>query len=58
VPKYLLPNGKVAVASGDSTGYVPFRIDKKRRGKKYKKPTSASQKRKQDPLKSFQSSKK
>jgi ATP-dependent RNA helicase DDX56/DBP9 len=55
VPKYLLPKGKVQVQSGESTGFVPFRMDKKRRGaKKYKKPTAASQQRKQDPLKSFQ----
>jgi ATP-dependent RNA helicase DDX56/DBP9 len=55
VPKYLLPKGKLQVHSGESSGYVPFRMDKKKRGaKKYKKPTGAAEKRKQDPLKSFQ----
>ncbi|KAJ3271169.1 ATP-dependent DNA/RNA helicase [Terramyces sp. JEL0728] len=53
VPDYMLPKGKVTVSSGNSSGYVPFKIEKKRRGKKFKKVEGASSKRKKDPLKSF-----
>ncbi|KAL2913389.1 ATP-dependent DNA/RNA helicase [Polyrhizophydium stewartii] len=53
VPTYLLPKGKVGVSAGSSSGYVPFRVDSKRRVSKKRVPTSAAAKRKADPLKSF-----
>ena len=57
VPTYLMPKGKVSVSSGDAVGYVPFKMQRKRGGKTYKKTKSAAGKRKSDPLKSFSYSK-
>ncbi|KAH6576674.1 hypothetical protein BASA50_001879 [Batrachochytrium salamandrivorans] len=54
VPDYLLPKGKVSISAGASKGFVPFRVNKKRKSQKGKsKLTSAASKRKADPLKSF-----
>ncbi|KAK5669934.1 hypothetical protein BDV3_004046 [Batrachochytrium dendrobatidis] len=54
VPNYLLPKGKVGVASGASTGFVPFRVNKKRKMQKGRgKPSSNASKQRADPLKSF-----
>lgn len=57
IPTYLLPKGKLAVTTGSEStvGYVPFRVEKRKRGgwKAKMKAKSASSKRKSDPLKSF-----
>jgi ATP-dependent RNA helicase DDX56/DBP9 len=57
VPTYMLPKGKLSVKSGESTEYVPFKMDGNRRKKKFKKSQGAASKRKSDPLKSFKFSK-
>jgi ATP-dependent RNA helicase DDX56/DBP9 len=60
IPSYLLPKGKLAVTTGDNkVGYVPFKVDKRKRGgwkAKMKAKSSGVSKRKSDPLKSFKSS--
>lgn len=53
VPEYLMPKGKVSVTLGSKNGYVPFHMEKKRRGKKGTSGAKAGAKRKSDPLKSF-----
>jgi hypothetical protein len=52
VPEYLIPQKKINVSAGATVGYVPFKIQKKRRGtKNHRKPTGAAAKRRADPLK-------
>ena len=59
IPSYLLPKGKLAVTTGESNvGYVPFKVEKRKRGwkAKMKAKSSGVSKKKTDPLKSFKSS--
>lgn len=45
VPDYMIPKKKINVNAGSAVGYVPFKVEKKGRGKKYfKKPVGAAAK--------------